>query len=228
VTANVLEDLQAKSGLESDLAKIYSSNVGPIVHKWHHYIPIYEKYFNKYKGKKVRFLELGVSRGGSLRMWREYFGPDAIIFGIDIDPECEKIVGVDAEIRIGSQDDPIFLHSVLEEMGGIDIVLDDGSHQMKHINASLKHLFPKLEDGGVYFIEDLHTAYWRGYQGGYHSRNNFFRTVTRLINDMHSWYHPYRKKLPLVSDGLVGIHVHDSIVVLDKGKVHPPTHSQIG
>ena len=161
-------------------------------------------------------------------MWREYFGTNAVIFGIDIDPACAKISGVDAQIRIGSQDDPVFLKSVIDEMGGIDIVLDDGSHRMRHISESLKHLFPKLEDGGLYVIEDLHTAYWRSYQGGYYSKRNFFRTVGQLIDDMHSWYHRIGKKLPLVSGCLIGIHIYDSIVVLDKGTVQTPTHSRIG
>ena len=52
-------------------------------------------------------------------------------------------------------------------MGGIDIVLDDGSHNMKDIIVSLESLFPMLNDGGVYMIEDLHTAYWRKFGGGY-------------------------------------------------------------
>jgi hypothetical protein len=225
---NVLSELKSKFGFEGDLANIFSQNKGLKVHKWHHYIPLYDYYLGKFRGTDVRFLEIGVSRGGSLAMWREYFGPTAVIFGIDIDPECGNLEGIDAQIRIGSQDDPVFMESIIREMGGLDIVLDDGSHRMEHVNKSLRILFPRLSDGGVYFIEDLHTAYWPSYQGGYYSRKNFFRTVRILVNDIHSWYHPFGKKLPEVTEGLDGIHIHDSIVVLNKARKYPPKHSLIG
>ena len=191
---NVPQDLMDKFGSNGDLAHIYSSDTESIVHKWHHYIPIYEKYFEKYRGQEVRFLEIGVSKGGSLRMWREFLGPNAVIFGIDIDENCSEFNGVHAEVRIGSQDDSSFLSSVVLEMGGIDVVLDDGSHHMQHIFESMRILFPKLNQGGIYLVEDLHTAYWRGFGGGYHSKNNFFRIIPKLIDDIHSWYHSYGKR----------------------------------
>jgi hypothetical protein len=225
---DVMKDLVDKFGFTGDLAQIYSKNDGLLVHKWHHYIPIYEKYFEKYRGKEIRFLEIGVYKGGSLRMWREYLGPNAVIFGIDIDQECSKFNGIDGEVRIGSQNDSDFLTSVVSEMGGIDVVLDDGSHNMQDIAASMKILFPKLNDGGTYFIEDLHTAYWRRYGGGYKSKNNFYRIIPKLIDDIHSWYHPYGKRNPLESDGISSIHIYDSIVVLEKEVTYPPTHSQVG
>lgn len=224
---NVRQDLMNKFGSTGDLAQIYSSEGDSIVHKWHHYIPIYERYFEKYRGQKIRFLEIGVSKGGSLRMWREYFGPEAIVFGIDINENCFKLNGVHAEVRIGSQDDPSFLSSVVLEMGGIDVVLDDGSHNMQHISASMRILFPKLNKGGIYVIEDLHTAYWRGFGGSYHSKANFFKIIPELINDIHSWYHPYGKRSVLANDGPTSIHIHDSIVILEKEINYPPTHSQV-
>jgi cephalosporin hydroxylase len=110
--------------------------------------------------RPLRILEMGVWRGGSLDLWRQYFGPDAIIYGIDID-EVITTLGIDsAEVRVGSQTDEIFLLSVIEEMGGLDIVIDDGSHQSKDVLASLRILFPRLAEGGTYVIEDLHTSYW--------------------------------------------------------------------
>ena len=38
-------------------------------------------------------LEIGVHKGGSLDMWRKLLEPQAIIFGIDIDPTCAKFDG---------------------------------------------------------------------------------------------------------------------------------------
>jgi 23S rRNA U2552 (ribose-2'-O)-methylase RlmE/FtsJ len=156
---DVKRDIQNKYGHNGDLLDLFATNKDYIVHKWHHYIPLYERYFSSFRGRKIRFLEIGVSHGGSLQMWRKYFGDDAIIFGIDIDAECEKYNGQAGQVRIGSQTDKNFLESVVKEMGGVDIVLDDGSHVMKHITTTLEYLFPSLTEVGVYMIEDLHTAY---------------------------------------------------------------------
>lgn len=227
-TNDVRKDIKDKYGYCGDLLDLFSDNKDFIVHKWHHYIPLYERYFSSYRGQRTRFLEIGVSKGGSLQLWRKYFGSDAVIFGIDIDPECEKYNGLAGQVRIGSQVDERFLESVIKEMGGIDIVLDDGSHRMDHIPATLKALFPYLSDGGIYVIEDLHTAYWKSYGGGYGRKTNFFHFIMEIVDDIHHWYHSMALKQPIISKDCVGVHIHDSIVVLEKNKIYEPVHSQIG
>jgi len=225
---SVKEDILKKYNFNGDLSDIFVQNKGGIAHKWHHYIPIYDRYFSRFRGKEVKFLEIGVSMGGSLQMWRKYLGKDAIIYGIDINLECKKYNGQSAEVRIGSQDDPGFLQSVIAEMGGVDVILDDGSHQMQHIKSSLEILFPLLNEGGIYMIEDLHTSYWRGFGGGLNSKNNFFRIIDLLIDDMHKWYHGLGINFPSISQSCSGIHIYDSITVIEKNKVFKPTHSKIG
>lgn len=61
-----------------------------MIHKWIHYFDIYERLFEKFIGKEINILEIGVSHGGSLQMWKEYFGDKATIFGLDIDPLCKS------------------------------------------------------------------------------------------------------------------------------------------
>ncbi|MFT6605156.1 MAG: hypothetical protein ACJA2X_000332 [Halocynthiibacter sp.] len=207
---------------------LFWSNTGPIVHKWHHYLPIYERYFGPYRDRNPRVLEIGVSKGGSLALWREYFGPDAIIFGVDIDPSCAKLNGQSGQVRIGSQDDPDFLKGVIEEMGGVDIILDDGSHISKHIRASLDTLFPLLENGGVYMIEDIHATYWKSHKGGYQQRGSIVSDLRQMYDDMHHWYHNEGQKIPATSDFLSAMHLYDSIAVLEKRQVPRPRHSQVG
>ena len=225
ISSFIKKDIQEKYNHNSEFLDIFCNSDIFLVHKWHHYIPIYEKYFSKYKGKKIRFLEIGVGKGGSLQMWRKYFGNDAIIFGIDINHECKKFNTETEQVRIGSQIDVTFLKSVIEEMGGVDIILDDGSHEMKHILKTLLFLFPKLNYDGIYMIEDLHTAYWTDYGGGYYSNKNFFKFTRDLIDDIHHWYHSKKPKYLNISKDCSGIHIHDSIVVLDKNRVFRPTHS---
>jgi hypothetical protein len=200
----------------------FFSHRGKEVHKWHHYLPLYDKYFAPYRGRPVRFLEIGVSKGGSLELWRDYFGADATIYGVDIDARCAAFDGLHGQVRIGSQDDAAFLTRVVEEMGGIDIVLDDGSHHSAHMRASLDVLFPLLSHGGLYAVEDVHCSYWRGWGGGYRLRRSFVEVVKTLIDDMHHWYHDGGQRIPATKDNLSGMHIYDSIVFLEKTAGHRP------
>lgn len=76
------------------LEAVFYGHKGRLAQKWHHYLEIYERHFEPLQQQKqpLRTLELGVSRGGSLEIWRKYFGPDARIVGIDIDPACAERV----------------------------------------------------------------------------------------------------------------------------------------
>jgi hypothetical protein len=224
---DVAGDIRAKYDFDGDLAEIYATTQDFLVHKWHHYIPLYDRYFARYRGTPVKFLEIGVSKGGSLQMWRRYFGEEAVIFGIDIAKECEAFDGLSGQVRIGSQTDADFLAGVVEEMGGVDVVLDDGSHKMSHIAKSLTLLYPRLTLGGTYMIEDLHAAYWKGFEGGYDAEANFFNVIRRILDDMHERYHHKGLHLPQMEGAVSGVHVHDSLAVIEKDAIHPPTHSKV-
>jgi Methyltransferase domain len=212
----------------TDVEKLFWSNEGPIVHKWHHYLPIYDRYLTPWRDRPVRMLEIGVSRGGSMAMWRNFLGADAVLYGIDIDPSCAQFDGRSAQVRIGSQTDPEFLRAVVAEMGGVDIVLDDGSHVSAHIRASLDVLYPMLSDGGLYMIEDLHACYWRSFGGGYRRPGSFVETVKTMIDDLHHWYHDRGEQIAATAGHLGAMHVYDSIVVLEKTVVAPPRHTRRG
>lgn len=102
----------------------------------------------------VTFYEIGVSLN-DLRGWRNYFGPDSQLVGIDSNQDraehCHQI-----RIRIGRQEDEIFLGTVVNECGPPDCVLDDGGHNQDAILRTFNFLYPKLPKNGVYMIEDLH------------------------------------------------------------------------
>jgi methyltransferase family protein len=224
---DVRADLRERYGFEGDLLDIYADGSEQLVHKWHHYLPIYDRYFDRWRSRPLRFLEIGVSRGGSLSMWRRYFGDDAVIFGIDIDESCRAYDGIDGQVRIGSQADPEFLNAVVAEMGGVDVVLDDGSHVMEHIKASLDVLLPQVSDGGLYMIEDLHTAYWPSWGGGVAAQGNFFNQIRTMVDDLHHWYHEAGQRHPGLAAHYTSIHIHDSICVLEKETPLRPTHSRV-
>ncbi|MDR2691199.1 MAG: class I SAM-dependent methyltransferase [Dysgonamonadaceae bacterium] len=118
-------------------------------------------------------LEIGVSQGGSLQMWKDYFGEKAKIFGIDIDPRCEALEEENIKILTGSQSDRKFLREVKRQIPPIDILVDEGGHMMIQKIVSFEELFPHIKEDSVYLCEDLHTSYWLHYGGGHKRRGSF-------------------------------------------------------
>lgn len=210
----------------------YLAHEGAIAHKWDQYLDAYDallapvRYGIPGTDKPLRFLEIGVSHGGSLEVWRDYLGPDAIIHGLDIDPRCANAVAPEvATVHIGSQADPSMLRQVVAAMGGVDVVLDDGSHMAEHQRISFDTLWPMLTWNGLYMCEDVHTAYWPTYGGGYHRPGQFMSVTEQVIDGMHGWY----AKLPpseLHRRGqheVGAVHVYDSLVAFEKRRRQQPT-----
>lgn len=210
----------ARQDYRGRMADLFFANKGETVHKWPHYLPVYDKLFSDAPAR-VRFLEIGVYRGGSMKLWREFFGPEATIFGIDIDPYCSRFDGNHGQVRIGSQDDPAFLHSVVQEMGGVDIVLDDGSHKARHQRASFEILFPLLEQGGLYVIEDMHTSYWPIYEGGLRRRGTAMEFLKGKLDQMHRHYYKANANTSDQIPQIESITFFDSIAAIRKGRQHP-------
>lgn len=217
------EALTRRSPTPGPLEELFFKHRGRPAHKWVHYLAVYDQWLAPYRGTDIHMLEVGVNLGGSLELWREYLGPDAVIFGIDIDPEHAENVDAPNQVRIGDQADPKFLDRVVAEMGRLDVVFDDGSHVARHQRATFKHLFPRLVDGGLYGIEDLHTAYWRSFGGGYRRPGTAMDMISGLMDDMHGWYHGHKPRY-VPRDQIESVTVYDSIAMIRKRKVPRPGH----
>lgn len=185
--------------------------------KWTHYFPIYEKHFNSWRGRNLTFLEVGVLNGGSAQLWRKYFGPQANIVCIDINPECKQHEEQGISIRIGDQSDPVFLQSVIDEFGVPDIVLDDGSHQQHHIFETFKFLYPKLGYNGIYMVEDLHCSYWPSHNGSISDPNTFMNRSKNWLDQLNTQHTDQIVPDPLLKDTF-SMSFYDSIAVFEKGR----------
>lgn len=226
--AKDVKEIDPRERERSDMHRLFYENDGPTVHKWGHYLSIYDRHLAPWRGKPVRMLEIGVFRGGSLHLWRRYLGSKATIFGIDIDPACKQFDGDAGQVRIGSQADPVFLDRVVAEMGGIDIVIDDGSHVAEHQRVSFETLFPLLSANGLYICEDLHTSYWRGYpQGGYRRKTTFIERSKRLVDDIHADFHGKRSDVSDAHRSIDGVHFYNSMVVIEKAPQERPWHTMV-
>ena len=183
------------------------------------FIEIYEAFFKNLRDKEINILEIGVDKGDSLRLWRDYF-TKAKICGIDIDKKNFTIN--DTEILTGDQSDYKFLQSIIDKYKNFDIIIDDGSHQSKHIIASFKFLFPYLNNNGMYVIEDLQTSYMPRYGGSRINLNkknssmNFVKSLSDSINYEKN-DKPFFKKNNF--DGKIkSIYFHQNIAFICKGE----------
>lgn len=123
--------------------------------KWEHYFEIYHRHFAKFVDQKVNVLEVGVYSGGSLEMWRSYFGEKSHIYGVDIEEACKIYENDHTSIFIGDQADRSFWKTFKEEVDGYDILIDDGGHTTEQQQTTLEEMLPNLNPGGVYLCEDI-------------------------------------------------------------------------
>lgn len=171
------DPLPERAETVNSLESYFDANAeGPSIFKWRHYFEIYDRHLSRFRGKSVSLVEIGVAGGGSLRMWRDYLGPDSSIHGIDIDPACRKLTAPGIEIHIGSQGDPAFWKSFLSECPQIDVVIDDGSHEALHQAVTLELLLAHIKPGGVYICEDVH--------GPFHPFNSYLDGLTRRLSEI--------------------------------------------
>jgi hypothetical protein len=190
------------------------------------YLDTYNKYFLERRNDIKVFVEIGVLNGNSLKMWSEYF-PNAIIYGLDINPDCKRFESDRIKILIGDQNDNIFLNHVKNFIGDIDILLDDGSHITKHQINTFDVLYPNIVKGGFYVIEDLSNSYeeilnhhdirniWPGMK--YNDPND---NLKNYRDDFNNWIQSKIKSIDLQveNNNIYSIHFHSMIVVFENYK----------
>ncbi|MGW1455076.1 class I SAM-dependent methyltransferase [Salegentibacter agarivorans] len=202
--------------------------------KWgkHYYTPHYQIRFKDFKQKKINLLEIGVGGnkskvhgGASLRMWKNYFR-NGKIFGIDIH---DKSALQEKRIKIfqGDQANINFLDGVAEKAGPFDIIIDDGSHRNDHIITSFINLFPHLNDGGIYVVEDVQTSYWEFFGGSSQDLNkdgtamNFFKSLVDGVN--HSEYILKNYQSTYLDENILSLHFYHNLIFIYKGDNTEPS-----
>tara|TARA_A100001011_G_C14257761_1_gene820856 strand:- start:692 stop:1504 length:813 start_codon:yes stop_codon:yes gene_type:complete len=154
--------------------------------KWDKYFSIYENYFKKFKNSEIIFVEIGIFNGGSLRMWKDYFGKNAKIIGIDINPECKKFEKTNENIfvEIGNQSDQKFWNNFFNKYGNVDVVLDDGGHTNLDQIITTTNVIKNINDGGHLIVEDTHTSYVKEYNSS--KKYSFISFAKTIIDDINS------------------------------------------
>ena len=213
----------------NDLEKYFQNNTGRLISKWHHYFEIYDRHFSRFRDTDVHIVEFGISQGGSLQMWKDYFGPKCKIYGIDINPPCKIAEEDQVEVFIGDQENREFLRSLAKKIPRIDILIDDGGHSMKQQINTYEELFPSISENGVYLCEDLHTSYQWDLGGGYKRRGTFIEYSKKFIDYIHAWHSKsFRLRVNDFTKTVHSLHYYDSILVIEKRRMEKPIESKTG
>jgi hypothetical protein len=173
---------------------------------------------------KLTILEIGVRGGGGLYTLKEHF-PNATVIGLDIDVKCKQWedINENVHVRIGDQSNHDVLQTIINEFTTFDIVIDDGSHICSHQIKSFEFLFAKLNPGGMYIIEDLHTSYWKDFLNVTPSAIEYFKDLSMIptkrwacsIN--RSVVEPIQA-LNEIECNIDSVHFYDSICFINKVK----------
>jgi len=220
------------------LRQYFEENPGRLIHKWVHYFDIYHRHLARFRNEAVTLVEFGVYHGGSLQMWKRYFGPRVQIVGVDINPACKSLEEDQVQIYIGDQEDRAFLRALCSELGRFDIVIDDGGHTMRQQIVTFEEMFPHLAAPGAYLAEDLHTSYWGEYGDRYKKPKlvslrrppTFIEYSKNLIDAMNAWHSRDPGELAITdfTRTAASMHYYDSVLVIEKGAVDRPHDRMTG
>lgn len=165
----------AEPGVNPLLDYFLAHKTGPGLWKWMHYFDIYHRHFSKFIGREIHVLEVGIYSGGSLGMWREYFGENCRIYGVDIEPACLSYKAEGIDVFIGDQSDRNFWKRFKESVPKVDILIDDGGHAPEQQRITLEEMLPHIQPGGVYLCEDIVSM-----------PNNFAGYISGLLCNMNA------------------------------------------
>jgi hypothetical protein len=181
------------------LAEIHRKKTGKVSDKWSSYLDFYDDKLWYLQDSNINLLEIGVQNGGSLETWARYFWKAEKIVGIDIDPKCADLKFDDSRIEVIVGD-----AKTTQVDSTFDIIIDDGSHQAADIIANWQQWWPKLNDGGVYVVEDFHTMWMPGYGS---NAIQFFAGFIAAVNGKSKVDHKVKR-----------MEFQNSLVLLEKGE----------
>jgi cephalosporin hydroxylase len=179
------------------------------------YFQVYAELLDQYKNKQIIFVEVGVFNGGSLFMWRDYFGAEARIIGIDQNPQAKKWEKDGFEIHIGDQSDPAFWKTFFDSVGSADVILDDGGHTFEQQIVTVHNCIPNIKEGGLMIVEDTHTSYLKEF--GYPTKYSFIEWTKKLIDNINSRFPTVNASNLPYKASVYSITVFESIVAF---KIH--------
>jgi hypothetical protein len=198
---------------------------------FHNYTKVYSQYFKFCRNEPIRFLEIGIYKGDSVKFWESYF-PKADLHFMDITADYIQYYSDRSKYHYLDQSDLTLVQKLGVHEGPFDIILDDGGHTMAQQINSLIALFPSVKSGGLYIIEDLHTSYWKSHEGSgdvnHAGSGTAIGFLKNLIDDVNfpgaasycADYHKLPASLQLqmneMRHHIEAIHFYTSVCIIEK------------
>ena len=185
------------------------------------YFWVYDLLLEKYVGKPVTVVEVGVLNGGGLFMLRQLLGESARIIGVDLNPECKYFEKYGFEIYTLNQSNPVEWKAFFEKIGPIDVLIEDGGHTNKQqINTAI-HSIEYIIDGGIYVSEDTHTSYWREF--GNPSKWSFVEFAKSIVESINGRGPNVNTRIRHFAERISSVQFFESMVCLhvDSQRTHP-------
>jgi predicted O-methyltransferase YrrM len=129
----------------------------------HSYLDLYESLLENKKVSAKNVLEIGIDRGGSIKMWDDYFD-NANVYAVDI-MDYQKVwkeIKNKNTIILHTSTDAYSQDFINEHFYGIkfDFILDDGPHTLESMIDCLRLYLSLLTNDGILIIEDVQEIEW--------------------------------------------------------------------
>lgn len=131
----------------------------------HSYLDLYQNLLSKKQYTAKNILEIGIDRGGSIKLWSDFF-INATVYGIDImniNNVWDGITNVHNIKLYTSMDayDPITFNEIfLKSNNKFDFMFDDGPHTLESMIQFIKLYSQIMTDDGILIIEDVQSIHW--------------------------------------------------------------------
>jgi hypothetical protein len=168
--------------------------------KDHKFTEFYDNKFSSIRNNNLKILEIGIWKGESLKMWKDYF-LNSEIYGVDI-TNLKHLEEDRIFIEQADQTDVNTMNNIFPSVK-FDIIIDDGGHSMYQQQLSLVSMLHRLKKGGFYILEDLHTSL--GYHHFYNndlSKKTTLELISNFSNKVESFdnFHVNEDYLKIIYD----------------------------
>lgn len=131
----------------------------------HSYLGLYDNLLSNKRETAKNVLEIGIFKGGSIKLWNDYF-TNAVIHGLDI-IHINEVWGdiknnekIKLYTSVDAYDETFFKNNFLHKNIKCDFMLDDGPHTLDSMKQFIQLYSQIMTDDGILIIEDVQSMDW--------------------------------------------------------------------
>jgi cephalosporin hydroxylase len=132
----------------------------------HSYLPLYQKLLISKKATAKNVLEVGINKGGSIKLWSDFFS-NATVYGLDINNDRKLIINeiqnkekIILYTSVDAYDNNFFITNFLNKNIKFDFMLDDGPHTLESMLQFIRLYSQIMTEDGILIIEDVQSWDW--------------------------------------------------------------------